>query len=71
MAANLEFTTFIVSDANTSFESIWADGEQYPAELVHTVSLEALKGAFATVLTAEQFLDRFGLTTEGIARANR
>jgi hypothetical protein len=35
------------------------------------VSLATLNGEFATVLTAEQFLDRFGFTTEGIATANR
>jgi nicotinamidase-related amidase len=38
MAANLGFTTFVVSDATASFESTGADGEQHPAELVHKVS---------------------------------
>jgi nicotinamidase-related amidase len=70
MAANLGFTTFVVSDATASFESTGLDGEHYPAELVQRVSLATLNGEFATVLTAEQLLDRFGLTTGESAKVN-
>ncbi|MGI8856113.1 MAG: cysteine hydrolase family protein [Thermomicrobiales bacterium] len=56
MAGNLDFTTFIVSDATATFDRIGPDGAHYTAELIHAVSLASLHGEFATVVTTETLL---------------
>ncbi len=56
MAANLDFTTFVVEDATAAHDSTGFDGVHYPAETIHAVSLASLHNEFATVLKTDQLL---------------
>ncbi len=56
MAGNLGFSPYLVADATATFDKIGFDGERYPAEEVHAVSLASLHGEFATVLETESIL---------------
>jgi nicotinamidase-related amidase len=57
MAGNLGFETFVVTDATATHDRRGADGQRYPAELVHQVALASLNGEFATLLTTADLLD--------------
>lgn len=54
MAANLGFETYIVADACACFDRQGLNGEHYPADLVHQISLASLQGEFATMLTTDK-----------------
>jgi nicotinamidase-related amidase len=56
MAANLGFQVTLVSDATATFERTSINGEIYPAELVHEISLASLNGEFANVISTEEVL---------------
>ncbi|MCO6449363.1 MAG: cysteine hydrolase [Caldilineales bacterium] len=56
MAGNLGFHTWVVSDATAANELSGPDGSTYTAEEVHSVSLAALHGEFATVVDTEAML---------------
>lgn len=58
MAGNLGYETFVVSDAVAAFDKVGANGEKYPAELVHEIELANLHGEFATVLKTEELLKK-------------
>jgi nicotinamidase-related amidase len=49
MAANLGFTTIVVSDATATFERTGPDGSHLGAEEMHRAALASLHGEFATV----------------------
>ena len=51
MAGNFGYDTFLVSDATATFNKKGLDGQNYPAELIHEISLASLNGEFATVVT--------------------
>ena len=56
MAGNLGFRTFVVADATAAHEAVGYDGRRFTAEEIHTVSLAALHGEFATVVETETML---------------
>ena len=58
MAANLGFTTIVVSDATAAFERATLDGRMRPAEEVHAAALSDLHGEFATVVDTAAVLAR-------------
>lgn len=61
MAANLGFTTFVVSDGTATFDRMGATGERFDSQLVHEISLANLHGEFATVLTSTELLHKHAL----------
>ena len=56
MAGNLGFTVYLPSDAIAAFEITGPDRKWYSAEEVHSMSLAALHGEFATVVDAKALL---------------
>jgi nicotinamidase-related amidase len=54
MAGNLGFRALLVRDATWTFDRVGPDGETYPAELVHAMSLANLAGEFATIVTSAE-----------------
>jgi nicotinamidase-related amidase len=60
MAGNFGYDTIIVADATAAFRSKGLDGETFPAQLVHDISLATLNREFAEVLSTEEIL-RSGL----------
>ena len=57
MAENLEFRTYVVSDATATFDRKGMDGKIYPAELVHEISLANLNGEFATIVDTASIIE--------------
>ncbi len=58
MAGNLGFTTYVVSDATATFDSIGPNGTRYASDLVHDVALADLNGEFSTVVDTQTVLER-------------
>lgn len=58
MAGNLGFDTKVVRDATWAYDQRGADGEHYPAEQVHAMTLANLDDEFAEVVTSDQVMDR-------------
>jgi nicotinamidase-related amidase len=56
MAGNLDFETFVVSDATAAFEWRAHTGARLEPEAVHFHALAALHGEFATVVTTASIL---------------
>jgi hypothetical protein len=54
MAGNLDFQTYIVSDATAAFELTGHDGRVYDPEIIHQISLVSLHHEFATVVETGQ-----------------
>jgi nicotinamidase-related amidase len=54
MAGNLGFETYVVSDATATFDKRSAEGELFPADLIHRTALASLHGEFATVLSSDK-----------------
>jgi nicotinamidase-related amidase len=62
MAGNLGFETYLASDACATFDRVGPDGQTYPADQIHAVSLANIHGEFATVsTTAELIADLFSV----------
>ncbi|MDW7694802.1 cysteine hydrolase family protein [Flammeovirgaceae bacterium SG7u.111] len=57
MAANLGFTTYLVSDATATFDKVGPNGEKYSAELIHETAIASLHEEFATILNTEKLMD--------------
>ena len=60
MAGNLGFDTVVVSDASATFGRRDFAGRWRSADEVHAMSLANLAGEYATILSAEEVLARFG-----------
>ncbi|MGO1058342.1 cysteine hydrolase family protein [Planococcus sp. FY231025] len=60
MSGNLGFKTCLVSDATAAFELTGPDGRRYDAEIIHDVTLAALHGEFAEVITTKGLLAKVG-----------
>ncbi|WP_394971248.1 cysteine hydrolase family protein [uncultured Croceitalea sp.] len=58
MAGNLDFETFLISDATATFDRIGLNGEKFNAELIHQTALASLNGEFATVLNTDDLLSK-------------
>ena len=56
MAGNFGYDTIVVSDATAAFRAKGINGEVFPAQLVHEVSLATLNGEFAEVISSEDVL---------------
>jgi nicotinamidase-related amidase len=57
MAGNFGYDTIVVADATAAFRSKGLDGEVFPAQLVHDISLATLNGEFAEVLSTKEVLE--------------
>ncbi|HWK02786.1 MAG TPA: cysteine hydrolase family protein [Puia sp.] len=57
MAGNYGYQTYVVSDATAAFRSKGIDGQLYPPELVHQVSLATIYPEFAQVMPAAALMD--------------
>jgi nicotinamidase-related amidase len=56
MAGDLGFKTFVVDDATACHDVTSYDGQYYPAEAVHALSLASLHDEFATIVKTDQLL---------------
>jgi nicotinamidase-related amidase len=65
MAGNLGFDTFVVSDATATFGRHDFNGQWRTSGEVHAMSLANLAGEYATVLSTQQALARFGGESNG------
>jgi len=63
MAGNFGYETFVASDATAAFRAKGPNGEVYPAELVHQLTLATINGEFATVLTTQEILEEMEIRT--------
>jgi nicotinamidase-related amidase len=59
MASNLGFKVTLIADAMATFDRKGIDGQIYPAELVHQVSLASLNEEFAKVESFKQHREVF------------
>ena len=57
MAANLGFTTLVVSDATAAFTRRGMDGRMRNADEVHASALSDLQGEFATIIETGELLE--------------
>jgi nicotinamidase-related amidase len=55
-AGDLDFDTYVVSDATATFDRIGPDGRVFEAELVHAVSLASIHDEFVTVVDTTSVL---------------
>jgi hypothetical protein len=46
MSGNYGYETYVISDATATFDKKSLDGDHYPSELVHTISLLSLDNEF-------------------------
>jgi len=53
MAGNLGYETFLVADATATFNKKGLDGQNYPAELIHSTALASLHKEFAEIITTD------------------
>ena len=67
MAGNFGYDTIVVSDATAAFRARGINGEVFPAQMVHEVSLATLNGEFAEVMSMEEVL-RSGVITSASLR---
>ena len=56
MAGNFGYETYLVADATATFDRTDHDGQIYPAQDVHAISLASLHQEFATVLNTADVL---------------
>ncbi|HYM36633.1 MAG TPA: cysteine hydrolase family protein [Steroidobacteraceae bacterium] len=59
MAGNLDFKTWLVSDATATFDRRGPDGLLYRAEQIHAIALADLHGEFATVADTRTVIENF------------
>lgn len=63
MAGNLNFNTFVVSDATATFARATVDGRMRPAQEVHDGALSDINEEFAAIVTTEEVLAAAGVST--------
>jgi nicotinamidase-related amidase len=63
MAGDLQFDTYVVSDATGTFDRVGPDGQTYEAATIHAVTLATLNGEFATVVDTDAVLSAFEALT--------
>ena len=68
MAANLGFTTWVVSDATATFDRVGPDGINYPAEQIQAIALSDLHGEFATVIDTRTVIGKLASGAASHAR---
>jgi nicotinamidase-related amidase len=57
MAGNMGFSPMLVTDATATFDRIGPDGELYPAEMIHNMTMVNLNEEFATIVTTRDVLE--------------
>lgn len=60
MAGNLGFNTLLVRDATWTYDRVGVDGELFPAEQIHAVTLANLNDEFVEVASADEIARRLG-----------
>jgi len=58
MAGNLDFDTYYVADGVWAYGEVGPDGKTHTADEVHSMTLSNIHGEFATVVTAEEILNK-------------
>lgn len=58
MSGNLGFDTWVVGDACATFDREGADGEGFPADLIHRAALASLHDEFAEVISTQEATER-------------
>jgi hypothetical protein len=58
MSGNLGFETWYVRDACYTFDRVGADGEVFPADLIHRTALASLHNEFADVISTDEAIAR-------------
>ncbi|MCI0545381.1 MAG: cysteine hydrolase [Actinobacteria bacterium] len=58
MAGNLGFDAKLVRDATWTYDRVGVDGEAFPAEQVHAMTLANLAEEFAEIVTTEEVISR-------------
>lgn len=56
MAGNLDFETFLISDATATFDRVGLNGEIFDAELIHQTALASLNEEFATIINTNSLI---------------
>ena len=56
MAGNLNFETFLISDATATFDRIGLNGKKFDSELIHQTTLANLNEEFATVVNLKSII---------------
>ena len=56
MAGNLGYNTYLAEDATATFNKTGADGQHFPAALIHETALASLHNEFATVVTTSYII---------------
>ena len=56
MAGDLDFDTYVVSDATAAHDRVGPDGKLYSAETIHAVALASIHQEFVTVVDTEAAL---------------
>ncbi len=56
MAGNLNFETFLISDATATFDRVGLNGEIFDAELIHQTALASLNEEFATIINTNSLI---------------
>jgi nicotinamidase-related amidase len=60
MAGNLGFDATLVRDATWTYDRVGLDGEEFPAEQVHAMTLANLAEEFAEIVTSAEVISRLG-----------
>lgn len=58
MAGNYGYDTYLVSDASATFDKVGADGQKYPAELIHEIELASLDHEFASLIRTSELINK-------------
>jgi nicotinamidase-related amidase len=56
MAGDLDFDTYVVSDATAAHDRVGPDGKLYEAEIIHAVALASIHEEFVTVVDTDSVL---------------
>ena len=57
MSGNLGYETYVISDAVATFDKVDFEGNRWPSETVHAVSLASLEGEFAKIIDAQTLIE--------------
>jgi nicotinamidase-related amidase len=64
MAGDLDFDTYVVSDATAAHDRVGPDGKLYEAEIIHAVALTSIHDEFVTVVDTGSVLSALDLLVE-------
>jgi nicotinamidase-related amidase len=64
MASDLDFDTYVVSDATAAHDRVGPDCKLYEADLIHAVALASIHGEFVTVVDTDSVLSALDTLVE-------